>query len=241
MAQATGRGPTQLGVSIRAVLRWDDVSGTPQALYLREGDTVQIGRETNNDIILSDPGVSRNHAILAWRDGAFEIADLGSTNGTQVNDQPVTDPRKLHDGDVIRVYQIELSFLEVSPTSAEAEQTPSRVKTGREPTFVVLPDSPQPRLIVSAGTEEGREIILPAGAIEIGRATARATWDVSLQDRAISRPHARIEQQDEGFVLIDLGSANGTQVNGRIIEEPTLLRDGDLIELGETTLLFRAR
>lgn len=238
MAQAAGSEPTQLGASIRAVLRWDDVSGSQQALYLREGDTVQIGRETNDDVVLSDPGVSRNHAILAWRDGAFEITDLGSTNGTRVNDQLITEPHRLHDGDVIRVYRVELTFLELSAALAEAGH---QVTPGREPTFVVLPDAPQPRLIVSAGSEEGREITLSAGAIKIGRATSKDTWDVSLQDRAISRPHAQIERQEEGFVLTDLGSANGTQVNGHVIEEPTLLRDGDVIVLGETTLLFRAR
>jgi len=241
MVPVTAGKPTQLGASIRAVLRWNDESGSPQALYLREGDTLQIGRETNSDVVLSDPGVSRHHAILAWREGGFEIADLGSTNGTRVNNELITKPHWLQNGEVMRVYEVELTFLVLGPESDESRLSPNQVTTGEQPTFVVPPEAPSPHLIVSAGSEEGRQITLPTGIIKIGRATSRDTWDVSLQDRGISRPHAQIELQGEGFTLTDLGSANGTRVNGRDIEEPTILRDGDVIELGETTLLFRAR
>jgi len=241
MAPETRGEPTQLGASLRAVLRWNNENGSPQALYLREGETVQIGRETNSDIVLSDAGVSRHHAILAWREGGFEITDLGSTNGTRVNNRLIAEPHRLQNGDVMRVYEVELTFLALGPESGESGWPPDQILKGEQPTFVVPPEAPSPHLIVSAGSEEGREITLPAGAIKIGRATSRDTWDVSLQDRGISRPHAQIEQREEGFVLTDLGSANGTRVNGRVIEEPTILRDGDVIELGETTLLFRAR
>ncbi len=237
MAQPIGTNPDHLSATFRAALRWNDEDGRRQTLNLREGDTAQIGRGIENDVVLDDLGVSRHHATLAWRDGAFEIADLGSTNGTQVNGQLKSGPHRLKDGDIIRLYEVELTFLEISPETAAA----APAQPGKDQTVVVLPDSPRPRLIVSAGPDEGREITLSAGAIQIGRATAKATWDISLQDRAISRPHVQIERQEEGFLLTDLGSANGTQVNGDFIEEPVLLSDGDVIKLGETVMLFRAR
>jgi len=107
-------------------------------------------------------------------------------------------------------------------------------------TYVVLSSTPQANLIVSAGPQEGLKIPLHAGKMIIGRATVKDNWDIALQDRAISRPHAQLEQVvDGGFALTDMRSANGTQVNSNIIAEPTLLRDGDVIVVGETSLLFR--
>lgn len=230
------RDLTPISADMRGVLRWEDRAGKRRTLYLREGDTAQLGREVDNDVVLDSSHVSRRHAVVVWREGAFEIADLGSTNGTQVNGEPVTQPRILRDGDVIHLYTVELNFYELGKAAPELE-----AESEIEKTLVVLPDAPQPRLIISAGPQEGRKIPIRAGKMVIGRATSKATWDIALQDRAISRPHAQVERQDDRFVLTDLESANGTQLNGEMIAEPTALQDGDVIVLGETTLLFRAR
>lgn len=230
------RDLTLIGEDMWAVLRWEDKAGNRCALYLREGDTAQLGREEDNDVVLENNRVSRRHAVIVWRDGAFEISDLGSTNGTYVNREPVTQPHILRDGDVIHLYIEELHFYELGKAAPELE-----VESEIERTLVVPPDAAQPRLIVSAGPQEGQKFPIRAGKMVIGRATSKATWDIALQDRAVSRPHAQIERQDDGFVLTDLDSANGTLVNGEMIAEPTALQDGDVILLGETTLLFRAR
>jgi pSer/pThr/pTyr-binding forkhead associated (FHA) protein len=210
---------------------------------MREGGTAQIGRDADNDLFLSNPGISRRHAVVAWREGGFEIADLGSMNGTQVNGEPISMPRVLRDGDVVHLHEVEVGFFEISPTSPEANPAVLEAKPGREPTFVVPADLPRPRLIVSAGPDEGREIPLPAGTSTLGRMTARGEgeWDIALQDRSISRPHAQIEKLGDSILVTDQGSANGTWINGEMIQEPTRLQDGDVVVLGETTMLFRSR
>lgn len=68
-----------------------------------------IGRGLNNDIILEDARVSRNHAQLRYRSRRFWLTDLGSTNGTFVNGEPVTE-RALRDGDVVSLGGLELTF-----------------------------------------------------------------------------------------------------------------------------------
>jgi hypothetical protein len=68
-----------------------------------------IGRGLNNDIILEDSRVSRNHAQLRYRSRRFWLTDLGSTNGTFVNGEPVTE-RALRDGDVVSLGGLELTF-----------------------------------------------------------------------------------------------------------------------------------
>ncbi len=71
--------------------------------------------------------------------------------------------------------------------------------------------------------------------ISIGRALDN---DVVLESNDVSRHHVRVEPAGTLLRLIDLGSTNGTRVNGRRVSEH-LLRDGDLVELGSTPLLFR--
>lgn len=67
----------------------------------------------------------------------------------------------------------------------------------------------------------------------LGRSSAN---DVFLADRTLSRVHARLDQKPEGLVLTDLGSRNGTQLNGARIVEPIVVRPGDRIVLGETSI-----
>lgn len=76
-----------------------------------ESTMLTIGRGLNNDIILEDTRVSRNHAQLRYRARRFWIADAGSTNGTYVNNHPVEE-QALNDGDVISLGGLELTFKE---------------------------------------------------------------------------------------------------------------------------------
>ena len=76
-----------------------------------ESTPLTIGRGLNNDIILEDTRVSRHHAQLRYRARRFWVADLGSTNGTYVNDEHVAE-RSLRDGDVISLGGLELTFKE---------------------------------------------------------------------------------------------------------------------------------
>jgi len=70
-----------------------------------------IGRADGNTIVLADSDVSRRHAVVEWRDGAFYIRDLGSRNGVLVNDVRVTES-KLSPDDRIRIGSRVLTFLE---------------------------------------------------------------------------------------------------------------------------------
>ncbi|MFZ2616967.1 MAG: FHA domain-containing protein, partial [Anaerolineae bacterium] len=62
---------------------------------------------------------------------------------------------------------------------------------------------------------------------------------VVIADATVSRQHARIRLQDDKFMLFDLGSANGTFVNGQKVEQPRALADGDVVRFGEVEVVFR--
>ena len=72
---------------------------------------VTIGRLPECDIVVADPGASRHHAQIEQRDGGYVLTDLGSTNGTLVNDQPVTTYR-MQLGDRITIGETVLELRE---------------------------------------------------------------------------------------------------------------------------------
>jgi hypothetical protein len=82
---------------------------------------------------------------------------------------------------------------------------------------------------------DGRSHVLDRPSMTIGRLPE---CDVVVDDAGASRQHAELRRTDDGFVLADLGSTNGTLVNGSPIREH-LLEDGDRITIGETILEFR--
>jgi pSer/pThr/pTyr-binding forkhead associated (FHA) protein len=79
-----------------------------------------------------------------------------------------------------------------------------------------------------------RVVISPAGAT-IGRGRAS---DVVLDDPNVSRQHAEIRPRGGSWVITDLGSTNGSQLNGRRLDGSEVLRSGDEIELGASTMTF---
>ncbi|MGH9755528.1 MAG: DUF3616 domain-containing protein [Blastocatellia bacterium] len=72
---------------------------------------VAIGKGPQNDIILPDPSVSSAHAVIRFEDGAYKISDLGSRNGTSVNEARLgAEPRAIQHGDLIKMGHCALTF-----------------------------------------------------------------------------------------------------------------------------------
>lgn len=90
------------------------------------------------------------------------------------------------------------------------------------------------QLIMKTGPAPGKTFPLQKNEIYIGRDVAN---DVFINDAEVSRRHARLVQQGGAYLLEDLGSTNGTYVNGQRIGGPSPLRAGDIIYLGENVSL----
>lgn len=99
------------------------------------------------------------------------------------------------------------------------------------------------RLVTTAPTDvnptlvspSGQAIVLTGSPVVLGR---HADCDLVLHDERASRRHAQVEMGPEGFVLVDLGSTNGTLLNGRQVGRPTSLAPGDRIIVGDTVVRF---
>lgn len=92
-----------------------------------------------------------------------------------------------------------------------------------------LPANLEAALVVLEGEGKGRRITLEKDQIVLGRKQA----DVALTDPEASRRHCMLLLYEDFSVVKDLGSANGTQVNGRIVKEG-LLKSGGRIQIGTT-------
>jgi pSer/pThr/pTyr-binding forkhead associated (FHA) protein/CheY-like chemotaxis protein len=99
-------------------------------------------------------------------------------------------------------------------------------------------DAEEAQLVVVEGPDRGRRYAL-RGTVVIGRGEEA---QIFIDDAEVSRQHARIARSEDGFVVEDLCSRNGTAVAGRRIAVPTLLCYGDCIRLGNhVELLFTER
>ena len=89
-------------------------------------------------------------------------------------------------------------------------------------------------ILVLSGSKVGTLVHLERSEVVVGR-SGRA--DIAVDDDGVSRTHARLRRDSEGVWLEDMGSRNGTFVNGARIKGPTRLEDGDKLQLGRATIL----
>ena len=92
----------------------------------------------------------------------------------------------------------------------------------------------RPSLVCVSGADLGRSFRVGLDAVVIGRGPV----DIALDESDVSRRHASFGFGDHGFEVADLGSVNGTSVNGRRIEGTVPVRVGDRIQVGRTVLVF---
>lgn len=237
-AEAPGKTARAPGATVAApAAAAPEAAAAPGMLRLADGrleeigDALAIGRRPDNRLVLADDQVSGNHAEIKRQGAAFVIADLGSTNGTFVNESVVAAPRDLHHGDVIRLGRTEVTFVH--------QVMAPRATTGP----AGLPAE------TLAPVESGGEVLL--GRLHLGD----RSWDVGaplhtlgrnpesdivIEDPAVSQTHCQISRQGNELFLRDLGSRNGSYVNAEPLTVPRLLREGDVIHLGNTDLTFRS-
>jgi pSer/pThr/pTyr-binding forkhead associated (FHA) protein len=222
---------------ILARLVWvDPVTNVPMQLLLAEGDTITIGRMETNTICIKQAYISRTHATIAFRDGVFLISDMESVNGVYVNDIKISAGYPLMADDEIRLHTLIMTFQSVYEAQ-QPVQMPASVPMAYSTTTV----TGKAKLIIRNGPQEGQTIPLLLDTLTVGRATTNATCEILLQDRSVSRAHARLERHEDTWMVVDLSSVNGTRVNQTPVNEKGRpLKDGDVITFGETSVEFQS-
>ena len=193
-----------------------DVSG--REFLLKAGENL-IGRDPSSDVLLNDGTVSRRHARIVIEDNAAYLEDLGSTNGTRLNGQPVSPGQR-----VALPPQAELQFGSAILTLElpEGFETP-----------VVAEEVAPPLAYLVNQQDASQRYPLYARPLKIGR---RQGNDIVIPDPYVSGTHATIEIVGNEVRLTDLGSTNGTFIGELRLTPnlPTPVEPGALITLGKS-------
>jgi len=100
-----------------------------------------------------------------------------------------------------------------------------------EPDHAPKPEKPQLQVVVHAGPLAGKGFLMSSDEMTFGRDLDN---NISWDDSQVSRHHARLVRRDELLILEDLGSTNGTLVNGKPIEGEHILQPADIISIGSS-------
>ena len=196
--------------------------GSPLRMELSSSTTV-IGREPGCAVVLDNLSVSRRHSEIMTENGLAWVRDLGSSCGTAVNGEFITELRALGPGDQLilggTTLRFDVRFEAVEAPAPVADNAKLLRRGGR--TEVLFRGQPS------------QSISLDAARITFGRATDR---DVVLNGPLISARHAILERTPEGDHLSDTQSAHGTYLNGKPIIRAKLV-SGDRVQIGP--FLFR--
>lgn len=163
-----------------------------------------VGRTPDNDIVVNNPLVSRTHLILEWRGDTWFVTDAGSMNGLFLGNRRITE----------------------TPVRGPLQLRLGDPNSG--PVFFIAPEADAPHM--QSLNQVGHETYAVTGILTIGRTPDN---DVVVSDVLASRHHARITPTTQGLAIEDLGSVNGTYVNGTAITH-ALLGERDVVTIGNT-------
>ncbi len=222
-----------------------------------------LGRQ-GTDVLITEATLSRTHARITLENGTVVVEDLGSSNGTKVGDLRLSanQPTPAAPGTILKFGNWQARLEVNGAATGEADKT---VFLGGDKTIVgTAPDDrtivgippvgegaavppPPPLETVPAGptiamlhNEQGPspDISITAETITIGRRAGNSL--ILPNDAYISGRHATIVTDETGTYLTDVGSTNGTFVNGErlVLDERQLLLEGDEVQLGQTRYRF---
>jgi len=176
---------------------------------------IRIGRDPENDVVLDVPAVSSFHAEIHVTEDRYLVTDLDSTNGTAI-------------GSADRLVQT----AEIRPTDVlffgSHRISASKLIDVKVP-LIQVPPSSRPKA--------KSEITFNGQFMTFGRAPeCHQVLDFPM----ISWEHARMTRTGSSITVEDLGSTNGTFVNNKAIQQPTLVVPGDKISLGSFSFILTA-
>ncbi len=138
--------------------------------------------------------------------------------------------------EAVRDHAREERYSFMGPVSVELAQD-SALGKGEFLVASEMLEAPGGAAVGSLALPDGSRVVIGEEPVSIGRLPE---CDVAVSDPNVSRRHAEVRRQGNDFVVVDLGSTNGTMVNGTRIYGETALSDGDIISFGSTYVRFEA-
>jgi NADPH-dependent 2,4-dienoyl-CoA reductase/sulfur reductase-like enzyme/pSer/pThr/pTyr-binding forkhead associated (FHA) protein len=239
-----------------------------EEMRLSQTRVMTVGRQSGIYLLIDHGTVSRRHAEISYANGQYVLRDLGSSNGTFINDKRL-EPGSVHilkQGDRILFGKVAYTFQFPSltrqvkttlhqamtgfydPTAATPSALPSGQPILNADGSLLLPgtSSAIPASVVATFKELPVLIMVSQGKSEVFRLKAGRRLklgrdknnDIVLADVAASRLHAEVLPGPDGIYIRDRGSSNGVMVNRTRIDNPYRLAHGDRITIGSITIYF---
>jgi type III secretion system YscD/HrpQ family protein len=237
-------------------------------LLFDQGSEWIIGRDSEAcQLLIEDPSASRKHALCRQTAEGIVIESLSVTNPIWVNDEELTAPRLLQQGDRVKIgdtvfayYADDIAYLMEEPINTPSEPVIDQEEkeldqpintlfgdeeaAGKEALANVnfdLVDTGRWLLKVVSGPNSGAEFPMQAGGSYLV-GTDPNTCDIVFYDTSVSRQHLRITVSDADVLTIeDLKSRNGTRVDGEMLEGSKLLPPNTYVSAGTTSFVIYDR
>ncbi len=220
---------------------------------------LSLGRDAGSDVVVSGNEVSRNHAEIRSEEDGYVLLDL-SVNGTYVNGERIGKRHTLARADVIRIGNDEFRFYADTAGSPVPQPAADPGKPASPPpaapagasqqlsdTLHGLPTEPERNtppgpeaaplasLLFRSGDFKGRRLPIKVPVVNIGRGDYN---DVVISDASVSTMHAKLQRREAIWILSDLGSTNGTFVEGERLTGEAALTPGTTLRFGDVIALF---
>jgi len=213
-------------------------------------DSITMGRQDENTIVIDNLAVSGYHAKIDKVGGEYILTDLQSTNGTFVNDKKVVS-HKLSHGDSIVIGKHVILFV------ATEKQTPEGERKDKKPTLdkTMLLDTAKQRELLAKQKVAPSTVKLPEkvgvisfldhsglGEIELSKKLTKIgkaeTSEIKLSGLLMGATVATISRRPSGYAISFAGGMTKLKVNGAVIKESVPLNDFDTIEIGSYKFQF---
>ena len=219
--------------------------------YIIEKQVIQIGRGTDNDIVIDNASVSRKHAkIMQSHSGEYRLFDLESANGTTLNSMKFANPAGLSDQDVIGIGKFELVFsgeaiVEFAVRSTDTglqEKTIIVAKAEKDARFVSAASTAPaptraPKLVLVEGLHDRKVVDLAKSEITVGKAKE---CDIQLSGLFAPKLLAKITRDLRGnYILEDVEGKGDILINNQKIQGKHKLVDKDVLNFRGISYVFR--
>jgi ABC transport system ATP-binding/permease protein len=195
MPSRVDAGPPKLVVAI---------AGESPQTYKLSGQSLTIGRQEGNDIVIPSQLVSRSHARLDKTDGGYRISmSPEAKNPILFEGRELEGPRVLRHGDILRIGSLDPGMMVTMTYNVPGEATQEIEQD------IVFGE----KTLIQIGRDAGNDVVLPSPNV--------------------SRFHAQVERVGQRYRVEDLRSSNGTFVNGERIEGSVWLKPEDTIRIGQ--------
>ena len=215
-----------------------------------------IGRKPENTIHIDNLAVSGRHARVLKIGSKAILEDLGSTNGSFVNDKQITKHILQH-GDSILIGKHVLTFVNLDDKPEQPEVPEPVEEDDMDKTMIISPQSrsalaakegnggakpsaapamPLAGLQMISGPNAGKSLELTASLTSLGKGD---NCRIRIKGLTVGKQAAVITRRPTGYHIAHLEGMSKPKVNGETVsDQPRTLNDGDIIELGDTKMEF---